>query len=196
MNRSNEAWRTMLICLVLGGLTLAAFWPVTRNDYVDYDDNDYISANARVQQGLTSENFAWAFTVMDANNWHPLTWISHMVVVDLFGMEPGWHHLANLLLHTANAVLLFLLLSRLTGAEWRSALVAALFALHPLHVESVAWVSERKDVLSGFFFVLTLFAYARYACRPVISNQGSVISNDSAEIHGVFQQDFLGPKGR
>ena len=109
------------------------------------------------------EGVQWAFTSLYASNWHPLTWLSHMLDCQIYGLKPGGHHVTNLLLHLVNSLLLFGLLKRLTGALWRSALVAALFALHPLHVESVAWVSERKDVLSAFFFMLTLWAYARYA---------------------------------
>ena len=143
-------------------VTLATFWPVTRHNVVHYDDPMYVTENPHVTSGLTLENLRWAMTTGYACNWHPVTWISHMLDVQLFGLQPGWHHFTNLLLHTANALLLFVLLARLTGAMGRSALVAALFALHPLRVESVAWLAERKDVLSGFFFLLTLLAYARY----------------------------------
>ena len=125
----------------------------------------YVTHNPHVTGGLTWGNVGWAFRTGYASNWHPLTWLSHMLDAELYGLKPGGHHLTNLLLHTANAVLLFLLLRRLTRAEWRSGLVAGLFALHPLHVESVAWVAERKDVLSAFFFLLTLGAYAAYVSR-------------------------------
>ena len=150
-------------CLLLAVTTLAVFLPVARNDYVNYDDSDYVTANAHVQSGLKWANVVWAFKSGHASNWHPLTWMSHMLDLQLFGEKPGAQHLVSLGFHVANALLLFLLLRRMTGAHWRSGMVAALFALHPLHVESVAWISERKDVLSAFFFLLTLGAYGRYA---------------------------------
>jgi tetratricopeptide (TPR) repeat protein len=155
--------RTLLICALLGAVTLAMYWPVFHHDFVKYDDPDYVTENPHVLRGLTWANVSWAFRTGLAGSWHPLTWLSHLVDVQLFGLNAGWHHLTNLLFHAANAVLLFLVLQRMTGTAWRSAVVAALFALHPLHVESVAWVAERKDVLSAFFFILTLGAYVRYA---------------------------------
>ncbi|MEY2430101.1 MAG: hypothetical protein QOJ40_2986, partial [Verrucomicrobiota bacterium] len=150
------------MCLWLALATLAMFLPAMRNGFVDYDDGDYVTANAHVQSGVNWENIAWAFRTGHASNWHPLTWVSHMIDCQLFGQNAGAHHLMNVLFHVANTLLVFLVLRRMTGSHWRSALVAALFALHPLHVESVAWVSERKDVLSGFFFLLTLWAYSKY----------------------------------
>ena len=135
-------------------------------EFTNYDDSDYVTRNAQVGRGLTWEGIAWAFTHFHAANWHPLTWLSHMLDAQLFGMNPGGHHLTNLILHSATTILLFLLLRQMTGALWRSAFVAALFAVHPLHVESVAWIAERKDVLSGLFFVLTLIAYVRYSRAP------------------------------
>jgi Flp pilus assembly protein TadD len=149
--------------LLLGAVTLVVFWPQTSHEFISYDDPFYLTENPHVQQGLTWGNVAWVFRTGEAGNWHPLTWLSHMLDVQLFGLRPGWHHLTSLLFHAASAVLLFLLLLRMTDALWRSAFVAALFALHPLHVQSVAWAAERKDVLSAFFFMLTLLAYARYA---------------------------------
>jgi tetratricopeptide (TPR) repeat protein len=156
----------MLASLLLLALTVAALGRVCGNDFVNYDDGDYVSENRQVQAGLTRESVAWAFTTTHAANWHPLTWLSLQLDHQLYGMAAWGYHLTNLLLHAANVLLLFLALRRLTGAVWRSALVAALFAVHPLHVESVAWVSERKDVLSGLFWMLTLLAYAGYAERP------------------------------
>jgi len=153
----------MLICLLLALITLALYWPATHFDFINYDDPDYIIYNPPIQHGITGAALVWAFTTSHASNWHPLTWVSHTVDCALYGLNPGGHHLTNLLFHTANVVLLFLVLCQWTGAPWRSALVAALFAWHPLHVESVAWVSERKDVLSAFFWLLTLAAYGRYA---------------------------------
>lgn len=144
-------------------LVLLLFRPVLRCGFVNYDDDIYVTANPHVQQGLTALNFAWSFRTETADNWHPLTWLSLMLDAQWSGRQAFGFHLTNLLFHVANAVLLFLILYQMTGARWRSALVAALFALHPLHVESVAWVAERKDVLSGWFFMLTLLAYARYA---------------------------------
>jgi len=138
------------------------FFPVRRFEFVNYDDPDYVSSNPRVQTGLRWENARWAFTSGHASNWHPVTWLSHMLDSQLFGPNPGPAHLVSVAFHAVNTMLLFLVSRRITGAHWRSALVAALFGLHPLRVESVAWVSERKDVLSGFFLLLTLGAYCRY----------------------------------
>lgn len=162
-------------CLLLVLLTLGAYWPVTSHDFVDYDDGDYVTGNARVQAGLTWASVKWAFATGHASNWHPLTWLSHQLDVSLFGQKAGGHHLTSLLIHCANAVLVFLVLRALTGANWRSVFVAALFALHPLHVESVAWVSERKDVLSAFFGLLALFWYARYAKESEVQSPRSKI---------------------
>ena len=150
------------ISLLLVAVTLAVYWPVTSCDFISYDDPGYFTNNSHVQEGLTWDNVIWAFTTNDQSNWHPLTWLSYMLDVGLFGKGPAGPHFTNLLFHLANTVLLFLLLRRLTAAQWRSAFVAALFALHPLHVESVAWISERKDVLSAFFGILSLLGYARY----------------------------------
>ena len=155
-----------LICVALLLVTFAVYGEVRRFDFVNYDDPDYTTANAHVRQGLTLKGLAWAITSHDAANWFPLTWVSHMLDCQLFGSESGWHHLHNVLLHLLAALFLFLFLKRATGARWRSALVAFLFALHPLHVESVAWVAERKDVLSAAFWFLTLWAYVWYARRP------------------------------
>jgi Flp pilus assembly protein TadD len=151
------------LCLLLVAVTLVVYWPVTRYDFVNYDDPDYFSSNPHVQAGLTPGNMVWAFCTGYASNWHPLTWLSLMLDRELSGPGPAGPHFTNLVFHAANAVLLFLLLWRLTAATWRSAFVAALFALHPLHVESVAWISERKDVLSTFFGLLALVFYTRYA---------------------------------
>jgi len=153
---------TAAICFALAAVTLLVYSPVLRHEFVNYDDPDYITNNAHVKAGLTWPGIIWAFQSTDARNWHPLTWISHMMDCQLFGLNPAGHHLMNVLLHTANSLLLFLLLKNLTGAIWRSFFVAALFAWHPLHVESVAWAVERKDVLSAFFWMLTLLSYARY----------------------------------
>jgi tetratricopeptide (TPR) repeat protein len=150
-----------VIYFALAVVTLLIYLPMLWHGFVNYDDPDYILGNAHVTGGLTWANVVWAFTSNDAANWHPLTWLSHMMDCQLFGVNPAGHHLMNLLFHTANTLLLFLLLEKLTGALWRSFFVAALFAWHPLHVESVAWASERKDVLSAFFWMLTILCYAK-----------------------------------
>ena len=155
--------RPRFIGLLLALVTLLAYLPVYHYNFVDYDDNDYVTDNPVVQNGLTRAGVEWAFTTGHAGNWHPLTWLSHMLDCQLFGLNPGAQHLVNVVFHAANAVLLFALLLRLTNALWPGAFVAALFAWHPLHVESVAWISERKDVLSTFWGLLTLLAYARFA---------------------------------
>jgi tetratricopeptide (TPR) repeat protein len=139
---------------------------VAHHPFIYFDDTRYLTENGAVQRGLTWDGVVWAFTTLHASNWHPLTWLSHMLDVQLFGMDAGAHHLVNVLLHAVNAALLFLVLGRMTGAPGRSAVVAALFAVHPLHVESVAWIAERKDLLSTLFGLLALGAYARYVERP------------------------------
>jgi len=155
-----------VVCLLLALSTLAVFWPALRCGFLDYDDPSYLWDNDHVLGGLTTSNIVWAFRSFGASNWHPLTWLSLMLDVELFGRTPTGPHCVNLALHVANTLLLFLLLRRMTAAHWRSALVAALFAVHPLHVESVAWIAERKDVLSAFFGLGALWTYARYAeCR-------------------------------
>ncbi len=161
-----DAGRTIVICAALAAAALAVFWPVLHHDFINYDDDVYVTENPEVRAGLTLDGLRWAWTTSHAANWHPLTWISHMLDCELFGLDPRGHHLTSLIAHVLNSQLLFLLLRRMTGAVWRSALVAVLFAVHPLHVESVAWVAERKDVLSTLFGLLTLLAYARYAERP------------------------------
>ncbi|GFE57821.1 O-GlcNAc transferase [Geobacter sp. AOG1] len=163
MNRSVRT--NVAFCSFLCVLTVAVFWGVLGNDFLNYDDFQYVTSNRHVTSGVSIENVIWAFTSGYAANWHPVTWLSHMVDVELFDMNPQGHHLMNLLLHTANACLLFLLLNKITGSAWRSMVVASLFAIHPLHVESVAWVAERKDVLSTCFALLTLLAYASYVQR-------------------------------
>jgi tetratricopeptide (TPR) repeat protein len=163
MDFSDRKRIRLLICLALALATVGVYWRVGGFDFVTFDDPEYIIGNRMVRGGLSFEGILWAFTHSYASNWHPLTWISHMVDCQVFGLHAGGPHLVNLALHTANGVLLFVLLDRLTGAQWRSAIVAALFALHPLHVESVAWISERKDVLSTFFGLWSLLAYERGA---------------------------------
>lgn len=154
------------ICVGLVLLTVATYAPVWRFDFVALDDPQYVYDNPALKAGLTPATIAWAFTTGLEANWHPLTWISHALDVQLFGMTAGWHHVTNLVLHQASTLLLFGLVRMLTGSVVRSAVVAAIFAVHPLHVESVAWVAERKDVLSGVFFMLTTGAYVRYVRQP------------------------------
>ena len=156
----------LLISLFLIVATLVAFEQVRNHAFLNFDDNVYITENRHIQSGLTLQSLAWAFTTMHAANWHPLTWLSHMLDCELYGLNPGGHHLTNLVFHLASTLLLFLVLKQMTGRVWVSGFVAALFALHPLRVESVAWVAERKDVLSTFFWMLTMWAYLRYVERP------------------------------
>ena len=158
----------LIICLLLVVATVLVFLQVKNHGFVNYDDHKYVTDNHHVRAGLTWEGVKWAFTTTHASNWHPLTWLSHMLDCELYGLNAGWHHVTNLLFHIVNTLLLFLILNRMTGALWRSAFVAALFALHPLHVESVSWVAERKDVLSTFFWMLTVWAYIRYVERTGI----------------------------
>jgi Flp pilus assembly protein TadD len=154
------------VAALLAALTLAALAPVLDNDFISYDDEQYVTRNYHVRPGLTAGGLRWALTTDYAANWHPLTWISHMVDVQIFGENPRGHHLTSLLFHLASTVMLFFALTAMSGAAGRSAFVAALFGVHPLHVESVAWIAERKDVLSTFFFMLTLGAYCRYVAAP------------------------------
>lgn len=153
------------VSLLLALFTLAVYSQVATHDFVLYDDPVYVRDNPTVLAGLTPANISWAFTTLSMANWHPLTWLSYMMDIQLFGPNPGAMLLENAALHTANSILLFLLMQRLTGAVWKSAATAALFALHPLHVESVAWISERKDVLSSLFWLLTLYLYSMHAKR-------------------------------
>jgi len=158
--------REFLICLLLSAITLFTYWQVWNYDFINLDDPLYVTRNPQVQAGLSRESVVWAFTTTHAAFIIPLTWLSFMLDFELYGLNPGGYHLTNLLLHIANALLLFFILKRMTGALWRSGFVAALFAIHPLHVESVAWVTERKDVLSTLFWMLTLWAYIGYVKRP------------------------------
>ena len=165
-NSSFAVSRGAVICLALALMTVAAYWRVTTFDFVSYDDDRYVLQNPHVNTGLKPENITWAFKSMHASNWHPLTWLSLMLDAQLFGLNAGGYHVVNLLFHIFNTLLIYMVLNAMTGASWRSAAVAALFALHPLHIESVAWVAERKDVLSTFFMMLTFFSYVRYVRTP------------------------------
>src|SRR5215468_1492572 len=154
------------ICAVLVGITWLVFAQTVRHQFVTSDDPHYVYANPDISAGVSPGRISWAFTHTISGNWHPLTTISHMLDCQLYGLDPAGHHFTNVLFHTIAAVLLFLVLQQMTGSLRRSAFVAALFAIHPLHVESVAWVSERKDVLSTLFSLLTLCAYVQYVRRP------------------------------
>ena len=182
----NDLLITSVVCILLAGIVWIAFGQTLRHEFINNDDNAYVYLNPRIINGLTPDNVQWAFIHTHAGNWHPLTTISHMLDCQLYGLQPWGHHLSNIVLHVAATILLFFALRELTGGDyavagiddpgrdhrsrlqqggslWPSAFVAALFAIHPMRVESVAWVAERKDVLSGVFFMLTLLAYARYA---------------------------------
>lgn len=166
-----------VLALALMLVTLCVYWPATGHDFLNYDDQDYVTSNDQVQKGLTAASVKWAFAHPVVGNWLPLTMMSHMLDCQWYGMKPWGHHLTSVLLHALNAALAFLLLCRLTGALWRSLVVAALFGLHPLHVESVAWVAERKDVLSTFFGLLSLLAYASYTKKSRPRNPSSKTIN-------------------
>ena len=176
MTQQQHLKHTLWFCLTLGLITLALYLPTVRHDFVQYDDQQYVTENPQVQAGLSVAGLRWAFG-FHAGNWHPLAWLSHMLDCQMFGAKSGGHHFTSLLLHAANTVLLFLVLQRLTGATWRSAIVAALFAWHPLHVESVAWVAERKDVLCASFWLLTLLAYAGYTNRPSVGRYAATLGS-------------------
>jgi len=171
----DQRWLVFGICIFLAAITWLVFGQTIHHQFLNFDDDLYVYKNPHVSRGLTATGILWAFSHQYAANWHPLTWLSHMLDCQLYGLTPGGHHLTNVLLHMATAILLFLVLRQMTGSLWRSSFVAAVFAIHPLRVESVAWVAERKDVLSALFFVLTLAAYTRYARRPSIARYGIVL---------------------
>jgi tetratricopeptide (TPR) repeat protein len=174
--------RELWIYLLLACVTIGVYLPVLKLDFVNFDDSAYVTSNPNVAGGLTWSGIVWSFRNFHSSNWHPVTWISHMVDCQLYGLRPAGHHLTNALLHIANSLLIFRLLKGMTGAFWRSAFVAGLFALHPLRVESVAWVAERKDVLSGFFGLLTLLAYAKYVSSVKhAGNAKSELQNPKSE---------------
>ncbi|HVV02189.1 MAG TPA: tetratricopeptide repeat protein [Verrucomicrobiae bacterium] len=201
MDRTNGRRATLIICALLAGVTLAVYWPVLRAGFIQYDDPVYVSSNPHVTSGLSWGNVRWALTTGRGQNWFPLTWISHMLDVQFFGLRPGMHHLTNLLIHAASSILLFLALYQMTRARGCSAFAAALFAVHPLHVESVAWVAERKDVLSGLFFMLTLLAYRKYTATgsdgvpdaPRISPASTRSIRDEVELVPALRRMFASP---
>jgi Flp pilus assembly protein TadD len=177
MDKLSDKYWAVCVYLILALGTFAVYCQVCSYDLVNFDDPIYVYKNQNVQSGITLDGIKWAFTTGHAGNWHPLTWLSHMLDCQLFGTDPGWHHLTNLLLHIANTLLLFAVFKRMTHALWQSAFVAAAFALHPLHVESVAWIAERKDVLSALFWILTMAAYLRYVKRPCVSRYCLVVAS-------------------
>ncbi len=163
--RFYQKHRKFLFFVLLSVATVATYWRVSQCDFINLDDDKYVSENSHVQEGFTSESLRWAFTTMYQANWHPVTWLSHMLDYLLFGSNPAGHHITSAMFHLANSLILFLLFNRMTGAVWKSFFVAAIFVTHPLHVESVAWVAERKDVLSTFFGLLTFWAYVQFTER-------------------------------
>ena len=167
--------RHLFLSALLVLLTVFLYWPVHNYPFSLYDDPPYIVWNTHVRTGLSMQNIRWAILSLEQYNWHPLTWISHMTDVSVFGLSPGYHHLTNVAFHAANVVLLFTVFTLMTDAVWPSALLSGLFAMHPLHVESVAWIAERKDVLSTFFLLLTLVAYLRYTHRPSLRRMLPVV---------------------
>jgi hypothetical protein len=158
----------LYLCVGLALITSVAFFPALRNNFVNFDDSTYVYENPKIVAGLTVSGITWAFTHFHSGNWHPLTSLSHMLDCQLYRLNAGGHHLTSILLHAVVAILLFIVLQRMTGAMWRAGFVAAVFAIHPLRVESVAWISERKDILSGLFFMLTLAAYVNHARAPSV----------------------------
>jgi protein O-mannosyl-transferase len=167
---SSQKYRIILICLFLISVTLFVYWPVQDYDFVNFDDSIYVYENRYVQEGLTLRSILWAFSFSkkEGTYWHPLAWLSHMLDCQLYGLNPGKHHLTNLFFHIANSLLLFLIFKLMTGNIWRSAFIATLFAIHPINVDSVAWITERKNVLSTFFGMLTLLSYIYYAEKPLL----------------------------
>jgi tetratricopeptide (TPR) repeat protein len=169
MNKNSNINWSLIICLVLAIIAFIIYYQVHSFEFVNYDDNTYVYANPSIQAGITFKAVKWAFTSGYADNWHPLTWLSHMLDWQLFGANAEGHHIINLIFHILNTLLVFIVFKKMTNVLWQSAFVAALFALHPLHVESVAWIAERKDVLSTFFWLLAMWAYVRYVEQPKVA---------------------------
>ena len=190
MNQLPAKSRTKyLLCVALGVLTLALYSPTLRHDFLEYDDQQYVTENPHVRGGLSRQGVAWAFGY-HVSNWHPVTWLSHMLDCQVYGLHPAGHHFTNALIHAATAVVLLLALVQMSGGLWPSAIVAALFAWHPAHVESVAWISERKDVLSGFFFVLTLWTYALYGRAGGSSKKAADVSTGPPPLSAIRYSPF------
>src|SRR5208282_4896002 len=175
LTRKSDEQSVLSASLFLAAITFFTYGRALFNGFVDYDDPVYITGNPHVRSGLNGDTIRWAFTTYTAGNWHPLTWISHAFDVQMFGLAPAGHHFASIIFHTLNVVLLFLLLWKATGSQGRSLVVAALFAVHPLNVECVAWAAERKSVLSTLLFLLALGAYGWYARKPSVARYGSVV---------------------
>jgi Tfp pilus assembly protein PilF len=173
--RFNKRQTLFFIIVAIVAVTVLSYAPIVHNGFVNYDDNQYVFNNPNVKGGITQQSIIWAFTNLNISYWHPLTWLSHMLDCEIYGLRPLGHHITSILIHIINSVLLFLLLSKMTGTVWRSGFVAAAFALHPIHVESVAWVAERKDVLSGLFWILSMLAYVHYAERPNVRRYAIVL---------------------
>jgi len=187
VSNGHKGW-PVIIALGLIAATLLVYSQAGRFDFINFDDDAYVYANAPVRAGLTRAGVLWAFFTIDYFYWQPLTWLSHMLDCELFGLNAGRHHLTSVLFHVMNSLLVFFVFRRMTGAVWRSAMLAALFALHPLRVESVAWIAERKDVLSGFWFLAMLWAYARYTERPSNGRYGLVLG---AMLMGLMAKPML-----
>ena len=151
-----------MICILLLTGTFLIYWQGIHNEFINFDDNEYVTENRQLQSGLTLESISWAFTTSNFVNWHPITWMSHMLDFQLYGLNPAGHHFTSLLIHATNVLLLFIVLNRITRDPWKCAIVSALFAFHPLNVESVAWIAERKNVLSTLFWLLTIWAYVLF----------------------------------
>jgi len=173
-SRETNGSLKFIICIFLVISTLAVYWQVQGHEFINYDDDVYITSNLNVQAGLTRESVYWAFMTSHFANWHPVTWLSHMLDYELYGDRPKGHHLTSLFFHVASTLILFIVLVRMTGELWRSGFVAAMFALHPLNIESVAWVAERKNVLSALFWLITVWAYIHYTEKPNIKNYSLV----------------------
>jgi protein O-mannosyl-transferase len=178
--------RTILMCALLSVLTVGVYWPVILHNFTKFDDAAYVTNNLHVQRGLSWDGLTWAFGRLHGEQtyWHPLTWVSHMADCQVFGLKPAGHHFINLLFHTLNTVLVFLVFRRMTGSFWRCAVLAGLFALHPLQVDTVAWVAERKNLLSALFWLLTIWAYIRYVEKAVVSNQCLVTRSQASGVPG------------
>jgi len=170
MDEKSDRIKTAIICLILAAATVGVYYQVYSFSFVNYDDAEYVYQNPHIRNGITAESLKWALTTGYACFWHPLTWLSHMLDWELYGSNPAGHHITALIFHILNSILIFIVFKQMTGAVWPSAFAAGLFALHPLHVESVAWVSERKDVLSTFFWILAMWGYNRYVRKPKISS--------------------------
>jgi hypothetical protein len=173
--RNLSKYNALLMGVFLAALVLVLYWPVFDYDFIALDDNLYVVENPNLQKGITKEGLVWATTTFHTTNWHPLTWLSYLADYELFGLDPAGYHLSNLILHLLNTLLLFLLLRLMTGAVWKGAAVAALFAIHPLNIESVVWIAERKNLLSAFLGILTLLAYVHYAEKPGWKRYSSIL---------------------